>query len=127
MYPALSEHRVGGGGQLTVAIGSREQALNQLKAAAVTLAIAVGGGLATGLLLRAVGRWQHLDEAVHKGMICKSSGVEVDPPFEQAKRCYDDHMLFLVNEDDDDDDDGKDDDASCHEAEYTASYTPLQG
>lgn len=112
VYPALKEHE--DHGETVAAISNQQQALNQLAASAVTLAIAIVGGGITGLIMRSVGRWQHLESAYHKGMTVMKLALSVgkitsgaaDISAEMPIEAYfDDNLFFEVNESDDEDDD----------------------
>jgi len=134
VYPALKDsvdH-----GKVVKGITNQQQALFQLAASAVTLVIAVVGGAVTGYIMKAVGNWQHLDTAYHKGMtvmkLASSVGkitsgaaqIETDIPIE----CYfDDNLFFEVNEEEEDNDKQAivvKDDAGKHEAYRRYSQTP---
>merc|ERR1719376_1741277 len=111
VYPALQDTTNDEGLKVS-GITNQQQALYQLAASAVTILIAVVGGGITGFIMKAVGNWQHLDSAYHKGMTVMklalsvgkiTSGaaqVETKMPVEAY---FDDNLFFEVNEDEDND------------------------
>ncbi len=80
-----------------------QQAVNQLLAGLVTLAIALVGGVITGLLLRYVGRWQALDNEYRPGSTVVKLALNIGNVFTTQvgvrealpKDAYFDDNLFL--------------------------------
>ena len=68
VYPALNPDQMDEHTGLKIPeITASQQAVNQLLASIVTMAFAIVGGAITGLIMRFIGEWQHLDSAYHKG------------------------------------------------------------
>jgi len=112
VYPALfNETDPLTGALLIPAISPNHQAINQLIATIVTFVIAIVGGSMTGLLLHYVEKWQHLDDAYHKGMTILKLALSVGSltagaievgAVEMPVDCYfDDNIFFHVHEDND--------------------------
>jgi len=82
----------------------------QLAASAVTMIFAIGGGAITGFIMKAIGRWQHLDSAYHKGMTVMklalqvgkitsgAANIETSMPMEVY---FDDNLFFEVHDEED--------------------------
>jgi ammonium transporter Rh len=79
------------------------QAINQLIASIVTLVVALVGGALTGLLLHYIERWQHIDDAYHRGMTILrlalsvgslTSGVVDATAHMPVDAYFDDNVLF---------------------------------
>jgi len=84
------------------------QAINQLIATIVTLVVALVGGALTGLLLHYIERWQHIDDAYHRGMTILrlalsvgslTSGVVDATAHMPVDAYFDDNIFFEVHED----------------------------
>ena len=83
--------------------------MNQLVAGLITLIIAIGGGLITGLILKAIGKWQAVDTverpgttviklALNVGNIMARNMGEVEALPKEAY--FDDSLFFEVHADD---------------------------
>lgn len=102
VYPAMDPKEQG-------FTGSR-QALQQLAASVVTIVFALVGGGLTGLIMKFIGRWQHLDSAYHKGMTVMklalqvgkitsgAANIEASMPMEVY---FDDNLFFEVHDEED--------------------------
>merc|ERR1719167_130303 len=89
---------------------ANQQAQMQLAASVVTMVFALAGGAVTGLIMKAIGRFQHLDSAYHKGMTVMklalqvgkitsgAANIETSMPMEVY---FDDNLFFEVADEED--------------------------
>ena len=97
-------------GKTVPPFSSSDQAWQQLAASAVTMAFALVGGALTGLVMKLIGRWQHLDSAYHKGMTVMKLALQVGRITSGAAKIeasmpmevyFDDNLFFEVHDEED--------------------------
>jgi len=111
VYPALNPDQMDEHTGLKIPeITASQQAVNQLLASIVTMAFAIVGGAITGLIMRFIGEWQHLDSAYHKGMTVMKLALSVGKITSGAVNIensmpmevyFDDNLFFEVGDEGD--------------------------
>ena len=115
IYPAL-EKLDEDGNVLVPGLSANQQATRQLLATIMTFFVAIIGGAITGLIMKGIGSWQHLDKAYHKGMTVMKLALTVGNLTAGAvdikgqlpiEAYFDDNLFFEVNEDQEDEPDAQ--------------------